>query len=68
MTYKKGGSVYIVPEGKTPCDLCGEIAELRPYGPPNNERICFSCGMKDPETTSKKFNEFVDGPDTVPDN
>ena len=28
------------------CDLCGQVAELRPYGP-NGEAVCFPCGMKD---------------------
>jgi hypothetical protein len=40
------------------CDLCGKIAELRPYGP-NGECICFECGMKDEKTTKRKFIEFM---------
>lgn len=36
------------------CDICGEIAELRPYGP-NGECICFACGMKDEKTTEEQF-------------
>lgn len=42
------------------CELCGKQDELRPYGP-NNENICFECGMKDEATTAKKFHEFLDG-------
>lgn len=39
------------------CELCGkENEELRPFGP-NNESICFDCGMKDQKTTEKKFRE-----------
>jgi hypothetical protein len=34
------------PSGWKPCELCGTVAELRPYGP-NAERVCFPCGMKD---------------------
>lgn len=44
------------------CELCGKIAELRPYGP-NHENICFECGMKDEETTKRRFNQAVDGID-----
>jgi len=28
------------------CDLCGEVRELRPYGP-KEEWICVECGTKD---------------------
>lgn len=43
------------------CELCGkENEELRPYGP-NNENICYDCGMKDEATTSKKFEEMLKG-------
>jgi hypothetical protein len=44
------------PDGK--CELCGKIDELRPYGP-NNERICFECGQKDPITTQREINEYL---------
>ena len=44
------------------CALCGKVEELRPYGP-NNENICFDCGMKDEVTTSRKFQEMLDGAD-----
>ena len=36
--------------GEQQCDLCGKVAELRPYGP-NGEAICFECSMKDKKTT-----------------
>jgi hypothetical protein len=36
------------------CQLCGEYAELRPYGPAGEE-ICYACGMKDEETTKRMF-------------
>ena len=42
------------------CQLCGKVAELRPYGP-NNENICHPCGMKDEKTTKRKFAEVVFG-------
>jgi hypothetical protein len=42
------------PEGI--CELCGDKAELRPYGA-NNENICHKCGMKDIKTTERKMEE-----------
>lgn len=41
------------------CELCGARGELRPYGP-NNENICFDCGMRDEATTGKRFAEIID--------
>ena len=52
------GVIEATPPDK--CELCGEIAELRPYGP-NNENICYPCGMKDEKAAEKKFNEVVLG-------
>ncbi len=40
------------------CELCGKVAELRPYGP-NGESICADCGMKDEATVKKKFAELL---------
>lgn len=40
------------------CALCGDHAELRPYGP-NGESICATCGMKDEEATKAKFRELL---------
>jgi ribosomal protein L37AE/L43A len=36
------------------CDFCGQIDELRPYGP-NGEWVCFDCGMKDEESVRRQF-------------
>ena len=51
-----GGGIIFEPEPPQQCDLCGVIAELRPYGP-NKEAICFECGMKNFEATSAAFFE-----------
>jgi len=45
---------FIYESSPQQCDICGKIAELRPYGP-NGECICFECGMKDEATTAKMF-------------
>jgi formylmethanofuran dehydrogenase subunit E len=60
MTKKIGNIIIIDIEESKKCELCGELAECRPYGP-NGEQICFECGMKDEETTKKKFYAFIDG-------
>lgn len=54
------GLGYIAEEPLQACELCGTIAECRPYGP-NHERICFECGMKDEETTKKRMFEYIHG-------
>ena len=60
------GLGVIAEEPMQACEMCGTIEECRPYGP-NYERICFDCGMKDEETTRKRFAEYVFGekPDEV---
>jgi hypothetical protein len=42
------------------CELCGEIEELRPYGP-NGENVCFPCGMKDKAAVSRGFRRLIEG-------
>lgn len=54
MTKLIGDILIIEPEQDQQCDLCGKIAELRPYGP-NGECICYECGVKDIEETKKQF-------------
>ena len=54
------GLGFIANEPKQVCELCGTIDECRPYGP-NNEQVCFDCGMKDPETTHKKMSAYIFG-------
>ena len=46
------------------CQLCGKEADLRPYGP-NEEWICFDCGMKDEATTAAQFAKATSGADVV---
>lgn len=45
------------------CEMCGIIAECRPYGP-NDENICFDCAMKDDESKAiaeKKMSAYIFG-------
>lgn len=52
--------MVIKAEPKMKCELCRVIEETRPYGP-NGERICFKCGMKNEETTSKRMGQLLFG-------
>ena len=40
------GPGFIAREPDGVCELCGTVAELRPYGR-GGESVCFQCGMKD---------------------
>ncbi len=52
--------IVICSEKPQQCDFCGEIRELRPYGP-NGECICLECGDKDEETTNKMIDKVLLG-------
>ena len=54
MTDVVDGTLFIAGEKPQQCDLCGKVAELRPYGP-NGEAICFECGMKNRAATERAF-------------
>lgn len=55
----------VIKARKNACELCGNISELRPYGP-NGEWICFPCGMKNMETTEKMFEAYLNSDDGGP--
>lgn len=50
-----------------PCEYCGKISELRPYGK-NGAKICFECGMKpeNKQTTDKAFEDVLNGESELP--
>jgi len=52
------GKGYIAPEKDARCELCGQIDELRPYGP-NGERVCFDCGMKDEAAAKRGMDKYI---------
>ena len=60
MTKRIGNILIIEDEPNQQCDMCGNIDELRPYGP-KGEKICYDCGMKDPETTRKMLHKYMFG-------
>ena len=59
MTERIGQTLYIAMEKPQQCDLCGTVAELRPYGP-NGEHVCFACGMKDEAAAERAFVRRMD--------
>ncbi len=63
MSERIGNTIIIRAEEPQQCDFCGKIAELRPYGP-NEECICYECGMKDEETTNKMCAKILFGEET----
>lgn len=54
------GRGFICAEDDDICEFCGAVTETRPYGP-NNEEICFDCGMKDEKTTTRKMALYIFG-------
>jgi len=64
MSRRIGNLTIIAAEDDDVCELCGKVAETRPYGP-NGERICYECGMKDKATTEKVMGKVLFG-DTKP--
>lgn len=49
------GTMLLVEEGEpSACESCGEVADLRPYGP-GGKNICFACGQRDPEGTLERM-------------
>jgi len=60
MSERIGDLVIIAPEPDQQCELCGVVAETRPYGP-NGERICFDCGQKDAAGTERRMAKILFG-------
>ena len=60
MTDRINGVPVIYQENQQQCDLCGKVAELRPYGP-NGECVCFQCGMKDEAAAKRQFSRILNG-------
>ena len=60
MSKRIGNIIIIKEEPPQQCDLCGKISELRPYGP-NEECICYECGVKNEPTTTKMMNKILFG-------
>ena len=53
-------AVHLDDQSRSKCELCGKVAELRPYGP-RGERICINCGMLNLETTERQIDRQLYG-------
>lgn len=58
--------IIIAEEKKSACELCGEKAETRPYGP-GGKRICWNCGLKDKEGIAKRMSKYLFGDEPTPE-
>lgn len=56
-------TIRLGPRTPQSCDLCGDVKELRPYGP-KGEWVCFDCGMKNKEAATRAFLKRLDEGDT----
>lgn len=56
----KNGGVIIEATEPDICELCGNKAELRPYGP-GGKNICYPCGKKNAADTERRMGEFMEG-------
>lgn len=65
MSYRIGNVTVIEAEDDSRCELCGLVnGETRPYGP-KGERVCFECGMKNPEAANRQMNKYLYGEGNV---
>ena len=60
MTVDVVDGLVIRQEQPQQCDLCGVIAELRPYGP-NGEATCFACMQANEPAAERQFARRLAG-------
>jgi hypothetical protein len=60
MSKRIGNFIIITQEPDRVCELCGKVAECRPYGP-NGKQICFECAQKDKKGTEKRMAKILFG-------
>jgi hypothetical protein len=60
MSRNINGVPVIYDEPDDICELCGKVAETRPYGP-GGKRICWECGLKDPKTRDEEMAKRLFG-------
>lgn len=58
------GKGYIAIDEDRRCQLCGTVAECRPYGP-KGEQVCFDCGMKDKAAAKRAMNKHIFGEESA---
>ena len=53
-------TIVLEAEDADVCQLCGAVAETRPYGP-GGKHVCFKCGMKDEAGALRRFKLVMFG-------
>ena len=51
-------------ESDGPCEMCGTVTDLRPYGP-GGKWVCYECGMLDEEEAKRQFAKVTEGVDVL---
>ena len=62
MSFRIGSLAVICDEPDGKCELCGKVADIRPYGP-RGENICFECGEKNPAARDRQLRRILLGED-----
>lgn len=58
---KRIGNIFIIKaELDQKCELCGVLAECRPYGP-NGKQVCYDCAQKDKVGTEERMKKIMFG-------
>lgn len=60
---KRIGRLFVIcEEPEERCPRCGDVDELRPYGP-GGQRLCFDCSSLFPEIRRVRCEALMDGRD-----
>lgn len=60
MSFRVGNVAVICEQPDARCSQCGEVTDVRPYGP-NGAMVCYDCAMKDPKGTQRRMNKELFG-------
>lgn len=61
MSFRRADGIPVIcVEEDDVCEVCGKVAECRPYGP-GGKRICYECGMKDKGETERMMGKVLFG-------
>lgn len=58
MTRRVGNTIIVEEEEPQQCEDCGELKELRPYGP-NGTKVCVTCALKDPVSMYREMDKAL---------
>ena len=64
MSRMVGNVFYVEREPPAPCEECGAVAELRPYGK-GGANVCHPCAMKDPWEAQRQMAKRIRDADVI---